>query len=223
MRDAYLRFFDALKMSPAEFFKFGLDEIIHVPMEAAHEEWTRLKSRIENGEAVTIRGFGKNGSNSHLFVNLYASVLDHTNIRIDGTNNAAPTKLLQNLTGYSKTPKRNRETVRNYQVSHVFGRTKNPFAFTAPWNIVYLPKIVDPFTGHEAPGDLSKQFQTQFQRRIASIFGDMIDDFNCILTEKGFLDRVQAHLAKLDDSAEDKQKISSAIKEELQPISIIEE
>jgi hypothetical protein len=38
--------------------------------------------------------------------------------------------------GFSKTVRGDSERkIQNYQVTHIFGRTKNPFLFSAPWSI----------------------------------------------------------------------------------------
>lgn len=219
MRDAYTRFFEFFKIAPDEFFKFGLNEMIHIPLETAAKEWEHLKDRIANNETVTIRSYGRNGANSHLFTDLYQSVIGNNSIKIDKTNNDAPTKLLQDCTGYSKkTNKQECKLIRNYQVSHVFGRTKNPFAFTAPWNIVYLPKIIDPLTGHEASGELPEKFRQEFQQHVIKKFQPLIENFNQIVTDTQFLSRVQQHLLKLD--CHNKKRFSQAITKELLPITM---
>jgi hypothetical protein len=219
MRDAYERFFESLKIAPEQFFQFGLSEIIHVPIDAAYVEWEQLKLRISNGDPVFIRGFGRNASNSDLFTDLYGSLFGHRNILVDPTNNAAPAKLLQVLTGFSKTPKRGCERVRNYQVTHVFGRTKNPYAFTAPWNIVYLPKIIDPFTGHESTGDLTLKFQHMFREHILGLFSPMIQDFNQIVCNQQMNSRIEAYLAILDKPPALVKKIRNSLNEEWKPIA----
>lgn len=35
----------------------------------------------------------------------------------------------------------------------------------APWNIVYMPKMLDPFTGYEAQGELIDEYTDLFQRQ----------------------------------------------------------
>ncbi len=220
MRDAYEQFFESLKIEQEEFFRFGLSEIIHVPFDVACVEWEQLKLRITNGEPVHIRGFGRNASNSHLFINLYASLLGHQNISIDPTNNAAPAKLLQRLTGFSKTSKKGCKRLRNYQVTHVFGRTKNPYAFTAPWNIVYLPKIIDPFTGHESTGDLTLKFQQMFRNHIFNLFSPMIHDFNQIVGDQQMTSRIDAYLSVLDESPALVKKLRNSLIDEWKPITV---
>jgi len=219
MRDAYERFFESLKIPPEQFFQFGLSEIVHIPFDAACAEWEQLKLRITNGDIVFIRGFGRNALNSHLFVDLYTSLFGHRNISIDPTNNAAPAKLLQVLTGFSKTPRKGCERLRNYQVTHVFGRTKNPYAFTAPWNIVYLPKIIDPFTGHESKGDLTLKFQQMFRQHIFAIFSPMIHDFNQMVSDQQIVSRIDAHLSILDQPPALVEKFRNSLTEEWRPIA----
>ena len=55
------------------------------------------------------------------FQNVPSNIIDKV-IEIDPTNNTKPTQLLERNTGYRKN-----ESIFNYQVSHVFGLTKNVF------------------------------------------------------------------------------------------------
>ena len=152
MRDSYERFFSEGYITKEQFYNFGVRETIHGEIEEATEFWEESKWKIREGQPVYIRGFGRNSNGSHLFQEFYSVVLGNQNVKIDPTNNREPTRVVRNLTGFSKTKSTKHEMIRNYQVSHVFGRTKNVFAFTAPWNIVYMPKLLDPLTGHEAKG-----------------------------------------------------------------------
>jgi hypothetical protein len=92
------------------------------------------------------------------------------------SSNNKPTQLLQNLTGYRKN-----KNIFNYQVSHVFGNTKNVFCFTEPWNIVFIPKIIDPFTGHESKGDCIDKFQRLFKNKLYETFFAEITEYNKIM------------------------------------------
>ncbi len=38
-------------------------------------------------------------------------------------------------------------------------KTKNPLLFGCGWNIAYIPKYIDPFTGHETQGCYSEEFK----------------------------------------------------------------
>ncbi len=96
---------------------------------------------------------------------MYKILLKNNNIQKDSSNNSEPTKLLREITGFSKSIKNDtddKEKIINYQVSHIFGRTKNPFLFTAPWNIVWHPRILDPFTGHESKGANADKYKFEF-------------------------------------------------------------
>jgi hypothetical protein len=99
-------------------------------------------------------------------------------IKFDPTNNQQPAQLLEKNTIY----KRNKN-IFNYQVSHVFGNTKNVYCFTATWNIVYIPKIVDPFTGHEATGEYKDEFKKLFEKNIIRKFNSEIKEYNKIMDE----------------------------------------
>jgi hypothetical protein len=123
--------------------------------------------------------------------------LGNENVLIDKNNNTEPTKLIRSLTGYTKTKTSKFDMVQNYQISHVFGRTKNVFAFTAPWNLVYLPKLLDPFTGHEAKGSMVDEFTQLFQKQIFNKFESMIADFNQLMSNDEFNDNITEYFERL--------------------------
>jgi hypothetical protein len=224
MRDSYIRFFSEGYISKEQFFEFGLKETIYVPFDQAEREWESLKKRITNNEEVFIRGFGRDANGTHLFQELYERLVGNSNVKKDSTNNAEPTKIIRELTGYSKTKSSKHELIRNYQISHIFGRTKNVYAFTAPWNIVYMPKMLDPFTGHEAKGDMIDEYTILFQKQGYKQFGKLIDDFNEIISNPNFIDKLNYCLDELsrDDSfkTKDIEKLKTAVTNEFMPIEI---
>ena len=224
MRDSYERFFSEGYITKENFFEFGLKETIYAPQKKAAAEWIKLKERITGNEPVYIRGFGRNAKGTPLFTELYKKLLGNSNITKDPTNNAEPTKLIKNLTGYSKTKSNQHEPIRNYQVSHVFGRTKNVYAFTAPWNIVYLPKILDPFTGHEAKGEMIREFTLLFRKQAYNLFEDLIEDFNNIITKNSFRVKLQDAICDLEENSEftydDLKKLKKSVETEFYPIEI---
>lgn len=61
------------------------------------------------------------------------------------------------------------------------GRTKNIYLFTAPWNVLFVPRIIDPLTGHESKGRLQENFQKQFNDLIFSKYSGYIKDYNKII------------------------------------------
>jgi len=224
MRDSYERFFSKGYLKKEQFFAFGLDETIYAPYEKTELEWENLKQRVKSNQTVYIRGFGRNTGGTHLFLALYAKLFHNTSIKKDPTNNAEPTKLIRELTGYSKSPHSKFESIRNYQVSHIFGRTKNVLAFTAPWNIVYTPKMLDPFTGHEAKGLMVAEFTKLFQQQGYARFAKLIDDFNELVSNTEFVRRIDECIDELSNDPEfettDIQKLRKAVQDEFQPICV---
>lgn len=224
MRDAYIRFFNEGYISKENFFNFGLKETIYAPYDKAEIEWNLLKNRIYGNEKVFIRGFGRDANGTHLFQALYEKLLSNYNVRKDSTNNAEPAKLIRSLTGYSKTQSSKFESIRNYQISHIFGRTKNVFAFTAPWNIVYMPKMLDPFTGHEAKGEMIDEYTLLFQRQGYHRFEKLIDEFNEIMINPNFKERVNEVLYSFHSNEtfniKELKKLEEAINREFSPITL---
>jgi hypothetical protein len=224
MRDAYINFFSKCHISKEQFFEFGLNETIYPQYDKAEIEWSQLKQKIHNNEEVFIRGFGRDAKGTHLFQQFYKKLLGNDKVKKDPTNNAEPTKIIKELTGYSKSKNSRYEEIRNYQVSHIFGRTKNVYAFTAPWNIVYMPKLLDPFTGHEAKGEMINEYTILFQKQGYKQFGKFIDEFNELITNSAFLERFEKCLCELekDKSFENKEimKLRKAAQDEFMPIEI---
>lgn len=222
MRDSYLNFFSKGYISKEQFFEFGLSETIYVDFDVASQAWERLKLRIQANEPVYIRGFGRDANGTPLFQSLYQYAFGNANINKDATNNAEPTKLMREWTGLSKSGGNRYQPIRNYQISHVFGRTKNPYCFTAPWNIVYIPKIIDPFTGHEAKGDFVDEFTRMFRSQCYNKFSGLIDDFNQIVTSTDFKDRVEKALHSMQTveniNERDMTKLRRSIESEFRPI-----
>lgn len=98
------------------------------------------------------------------------------------------------------------------------------FCFTAPWNIVYKPKILDPFTGHEAKGDLVSEYTAIFKTKGFKLFEPLIEDFNNLMIETSFQDKIDQYLFKLTDdvliSSAQANDFTKAVKEELSIITV---
>lgn len=222
MRDSYERFFSEGYISKEKFFDFGIRETIYAPLDAARESWEELKQRIRENKPVCIRGFGRDSSKSPMYKEFYKQILGNENVFVDPTGNKEPTIVIRDMTGYSKVKSAKHKSIRNYQVSHIFGRAKNVYAFTAPWNIVYLPKIIDPFTGHEAKGDLVDEYQTMFRQKSYSYFKPLIEDYNRLISDKAFERRVSSYLEDVyHNSCYPKKDVIQLVKsarEELTPI-----
>jgi len=174
--DAYQQFFVYVKKE--DFFKFGLENIITIDNNDVYHLWKLLLSDIKNKEKnLYVRSFGRNGSGNEDIRKLYKDVMG-IDINFDPTNNQQPTQLLEKNTIYKKN-----KNIFNYQVSHVFGNTKNVYCFTAPWNVIFIPKIVDPFTGHEAKGEYIDEFKKLFNEYIVGKFNNEIKEYNKIMEE----------------------------------------
>ncbi|MEC3884620.1 hypothetical protein VKA52_12875 [Halobacillus sp. HZG1] len=186
MLDGYQLFMEKFNIDEEEMIEFGINKTIVIPDDQVRKEWEFIKGNIYSGdEKIYVRGYGRNAAGTELYLNLYEKLFGHKNFHMDPTNNTKPTKLLRELSGYSRqekpTSKYNR--IRNFQVSHIFGRTKNPYLFTAPWNVVYVPKVMDPFTGHESKGELTKKFQERFLNYYYSHFEHYIKEYNSIMDD----------------------------------------
>lgn len=221
MRDSYSKFFKDY-VTKDQFFDFGLKETIPIPEDKAKKEWELLKERIENDHEVFIRGFGRNASGTYLYKDFYSTVLNKNNVSTDPSNNSKPTKVLKELSCYSKTKSKKYKDIRNYQVSHVFGRTKNIYTFTAPWNIVYTPKMLDPFTGHEAKGDASDEYKKLFQQQAYEWFSDLIEDYNDLIKRLNLEEKINNYcdgLALKNELGDDViEKFRTSALKELSPI-----
>jgi hypothetical protein len=224
MSDSYARFFKYSKISKEDFFEFGLSETIYAPYEKAEAEWKKLKQKIENNEKTYIRGFGRDAKGTHLFQELYKHLVGNYKVTKDPTNNAEPSKIIRELTGYSKTKNNKHKQISNYQISHIFGRTKNVYAFAAPWNIVYIPKILDPFTGHEAKGEMVDEFTNKFQKQGYNKFCKLIEDFNEIMSKNSFKEKMEEGIGNIEKSGKFEEKIIAKLREsvlsEFSPITV---
>ncbi len=224
MRDSYEQFFDKMNINKKNFFNFGLQEIIYADINKANDSWGKLKNDIKKNQPVYIRGFGRNGNGSKMYIHFYNTILKNENITIDKTNNQEPTKIVEKITGYSKRNRTQYEYIQNYQISHIFGKTKNVYAFTAPWNIVYMPKIFDPFTGHEAKGGMVDEFTKLFKEESYSRFKPLIEDYNQLMSDESFKQSIESYLKDISNNEHytpaDVDKFIKSVQEELSPISL---
>lgn len=174
-------------ISKEDFFRFGLEKTIYIPEEKVKQEWELLKSNIYNNKPIYIRGV-KDNSENHLFFDFYTKIFKNEQIKRDPSNTQNPAKVIEKLTGYKKS-----KDLKNYQLTSIFGRGRNVFAFAAPWNIAYTPSILDPLLSAEAKGDLATEFQEAFKKYTYEKFKPYIDEFNHIITEHHFLRSVDDH------------------------------
>ncbi len=202
--DSYERFMDKFNIDKEEMYQFGISETILPPLDLVAQNWEELKKRIFNNGAVRIRGYGRDAKGTEFYIGLYKHLFKNMNVKKDATNNVEPQKIISRLTGY----KRNKNLF-NYQVSHIFGKTKNVFLFEAPWNIALVPKLIDPFTGHEAKGVWPKEYQEKFFSYSSKIYKEYIDEYNYLISNTNILEGIAKYI-------DDLKKKGVKIKEVLQ-------
>lgn len=185
MKDAYDNLFKYYNKE--EFFRNSLEEIIYISEEEVRKNWIETIDKLTSNKEIYIRGYGRDGAGTQAFITLYKYLFRNENVKKDQTNNAKPTRIIANLTGLSKIIKKEVngfERIQNYQISHLFGRTKNPLLFTSAWNIAYIPKYIDPFTGHETQGQHKTEFQKLFDEKNRLKFNDYLKEYNLFVTDK---------------------------------------
>ena len=102
MLDSYENFLSEFKISIDQFLDFGIKSVIYIPDDKAKENWNYLKNRINNDGEVFIRGFGRDAKGTPLLLDFYKHLLGNSHIKKDPTNNSQPTKMIKELSGYSK-------------------------------------------------------------------------------------------------------------------------
>ena len=220
-RDSYLNFLKKFNISNKDFIEYGLNDIIFVPNDKVISEWDILKNKVYSNQEAYIRGMGRDAAGTKYMLEVHKSLFGNSNIKKDPTNNAHPTKILENLTGFSKRKLKSSNLISNYQVSHIFGRTKNALMFMAPWNIVYIPKLFDPFSGHESKGELTQIFSTKLKEITYEKFKVQIDDYNSIVNNSKFVDSLNSSIDDLkSNNSKISEKLLNSIKDEFSEVKI---
>lgn len=214
--DSYKLFLDEFGISEERFFHFGLEQSRFITPEKANDAWEKLKDSIQSKQKAYIRSYGGNGKNTQLYIDFYKTVFE---LDVEVHANDQPTKMLEELTNLKKN-----KNIFNYQVSHVFGRTKNIYAFTAPWNVAFVPKMFDPLTGHETleKGINKSMFQRLFQQKSYDLHTDSINEFNQIVSNRS--EDIEKYLKEFKPksiySSNEIEKFKQSIKSEFMPISL---
>lgn len=189
MKDSYQDFFDRFNISKSDLYNYGVEAVISADFEVAKDNYNEIKRKLFNNEKLSIRGYGRNGRNSNLYLGLYSDVFGNSNIVVDPTNNAAPRRNISNATGY-----RINSNLINYQVAHIWGRTKNPILFESVWNICFVPRLFDPFTGHECKGGWNDEFIPILNRFIYDKFENIINDYNQLITSNDIENKIENYV-----------------------------
>jgi len=204
--DGYELFFNFFsEITNEKMIQFGLDSLKSCDTDIATKEWDILKDQLLNNNELHIRGYGRDAKSTCLYFHLYERLFNNNKIKKDASNNHHPTKRIERWTKNYKKPNKTQLTngckvIQNFQVSHVFGQTKNPLLFLSPWNIIFLPKVMDPFTGHESKGDLSESFSEELRSFIYNKYKPLIEDYN--LLSKGILNKIEPIIDKMQSNSE---------------------
>lgn len=78
----------------------------------------------------------------------------------------------------------------NYQCSHIWGHTKNPLLFESIWNICFVPRLYDPFTGHECSCGWNDEFSKLLRRDAHKLFKSIIDDYNKFVEDNSVAEKI---------------------------------
>jgi len=197
--DSYSFFLEKFNIEKESFYTFGIENTIFPPLDDAKKQWEQNKEKLLKKQKLAIRGYGRQGRNTEIYLGLYKYLFNNENIYEDPTNNAAPKTNLQAITGY-----RINKNIYNYQSSHIFGRTKNPLLFESVWNMCFVPKIFDPLTGHEAKGPWPKEYQELFMKKVYEINKVFIRDFNAFVVEHNVPERIKRYVSDITDQYDDK-------------------
>ena len=91
----------------------------------------------------------------------------------------------------------------------------------APWNIVYIPKLFDPFSGHESKGELTQIFSTKLKEITYEKFKEDIGDYNSIVNTPKFIDNLNLSIKNLkSNNSEVSDKLLKSIKDEFSEVKI---
>ncbi len=192
-RESYQEFFEAFGIMPQAVCDFGLDHSVFAEQGAAMAQWQELKGALLGGRRLHIRAEARNDREFLFYKRLNEHLFQNDALSPDCTGNYYPRRNLERAVGWVVTihPSRDTGVLVNYQTSHVLsGRTHNPLLYSAVWNIVFTPKIIDPFTGDEAHGPAALLFRDAFINSIRVRFADCIEDYNNFLNVHNIEDRI---------------------------------
>lgn len=87
-----------------------------------------------------------------------------------------------------------------------------------------MPKMLDLFTGHEAKGEMIDEYTLLFQRQGYHRFEKLIDEFNEIMINPNFKEKVNEVLYSFPSnetySIKELKKLEKAINKEFSPITL---
>ena len=200
--DSYKEFLNKFNINEEKFLDYGRKSIIYVNEDEVEKWWNDLKERVVKNKKVYIRGYGNNGQHTKIFLDFIQYAFGNTNIKVDSSRNRYAQTCIKKYTGLARNI-----DIQNYQVSHIFEMTKNPFMFECPWNLAYIPKIFDPFTGHESNGEWSKKFKKIYLNDVKNKFQKYIDEYNELMEKYKINKKIEKFIEEKLNKYNNKQLI----------------
>lgn len=170
-----------VEITTEKLFDVALEEVVRIDDKTIKKLWGTLKKDVmtegvenykKSPQKVYVRGHGRNGSGNDDLIEILKAVFKR-DFQIDRANNTRPDSILKKIIPGE---------FEDYQISHLFEhRTNNPFLFEAPWMVCYVPKILDPFTGHEIKG--FPKLTERFVRWAFKTNKEYINDYNDLVLE----------------------------------------
>jgi hypothetical protein len=96
--DSYVLFLQYFNMDNTDFYNFGIKNTVLADNSIANTQWEGLKNKLLSNQKLAIRGYGRQGVNTALYLELYEY----------------PRRNIQSATGYAIN-----KNIFNYQCSHV--------------------------------------------------------------------------------------------------------
>lgn len=201
-RNSYDELFEVFPDIADRLCQFGLENSVYAANgtpendELVLRQWHDVVAALEGNDNIYIRLKDTNSQEFRFYRNLYADprLFGNNRLNAGGDGNYYAKRAIQNVTGWNvkQNPRRgmDRGCLVYFTVSHVFGnRTKNPLLFTAAWNIVLTPNLIDPFTNEENHYEFAERFKEEFRARIreSEVVRRCINEYNA------FIDRHDVH------------------------------
>lgn len=225
--DSYEIFFKDFNINKNKFFDWGINNTIFTDFNIVSNEWKKLKHNILNGGGeVYIRGSRAGYKNQeNMYKEFYKMIFPNAEIKIDLSGNTKAQNYIQKITSL----KRNRD-LSNYQVSHIWGKTKNAFMYMNALDICFAPRIIDPFTDDtscKVMSDWGEEYCKKFRNYAYNKYKNIIEDYNKLLINYNIENKINKYIEllilnkqhysqkEINDFKENIKKQFTPIKEEI--------
>lgn len=175
-----------------KFLEFAIKNVFFLAPIVVKEEWEKSQEEAKSRESI--RFIRKSSGKTRLDEDNKKILAPNQNthgfpgkVYADHDGNTAPRKLFKNITGvltsYGK-----RSDYKNYTLTHIWGLTDNPYAFSAPWNICLTSTFIAALTDgkhqeedRKDKNNLRYKFQAIFRAMAWDLYKDLRTDLEKIL------------------------------------------